>query len=203
MGTHSIAHERHNGWLEDRTAKRLEEICASLATMVNAKLQQGRAPIHPQDIPVHYDGDARGGALATHKGDYKFIPVCASSAAHARNDYPNRRSELWFDTVLAARQGRVNISRLDRDTQARLRQEAMSPTWSLHAGLEVVEKKDITRKRLGRSPDGMDALNLAYVRPIDVQAPSSAPAPDIASKGRRMGDDQMARGTRGRGLFGR
>lgn len=160
-GTHSIAHERHNGWLEDRSAKRLEEICASLATMVNAKLFPDKDPVRPQDIPVHYDGDGRGGALATHKGDYKFIPICASSAARKGNDYPNRRSGLWFDTVLAARQGRVNISRLDRDTQARLRQEAMSPTWRLDVGLEVVEKKDITRKRLGRSPDGMDALNLA------------------------------------------
>ena len=202
-GTHSIAHERHNGWLEDRTAKRLKEICASLARMVNAKSATGKAPVRPQDIPAHYDGNGRGGALATHKGDYKFIPVCASSAARKGNDYPNRRSELWFDTVLAARQGRVNISRLDRDTQARLRQEAMSPTWRLDAGLEVVEKKDITRKRLGRSPDGMDALNLAYVRPIDFQAPSSAPAPEVQHKGRRMSDEQMARGQRGRGLFGK
>ena len=202
-GTHSLAHERHNGWLEDRTAKRLKEICGSLAAQANARAPVGKAPVRPQDIPVHYDGDGRGGALATHKGDYKFIPVCASSAARAGNDYPNRRSELWFDTVLAARQGRVNISRLDRDTQARLRQEAMSPTWRLDAGLEVVEKKDITRKRLGRSPDGMDALNLAYIRPIDFQTPSSAPAPEVQREGWRMGGEDMARRQRGRGLFGR
>ena len=171
--------------------------------MVNVKSASGKAPVRPQDIPVQNDGDGRGGALATHKGDYKFIPICASSAARAGSDYPNRRSELWFDTVLAARQGRVNISRLDRDSQARLRQEAMSPRWSLQAGLEVVEKKDITRKRLGRSPDVMDALNLAYVRPIGFEAPSSAPAPQLKREGQRMGDEAMSSRTRGRGLFGR
>ena len=172
--------------------------------MVNARQPSGKAPVKPQDIPVHYDGDGRGGALESHKGDYMFIAVCASNNARAASDYPNRRSELWFGTVILARAGRVNFSRLPRETQNRLRQEAMAPKWTLDgAGRQEVERKHVTRKLLERSPDGMDAVNLAYVRPIDFQPPSSSPAPEALREGRRMGDDRMARGGRGRGLMGR
>jgi hypothetical protein len=39
----------------------------------------------------------------------------------------------------------------------------MAPTWKLDAeGRRVVEPKDKIKERLGRSPDGLDALNLAY-----------------------------------------
>jgi hypothetical protein len=203
-GTHSLAHERHNGWAEDQIAGRLKVLCAEMAALFNAKLQLGKAQVRPQDIPVHYDADGRGGALASHRGDYKFVPIHASSAARAAGKFPNRRSELWFGTVMLARSGQVNLSRLDRDSQNRLRQEAMSPRWKLDAaGRQVVEKKDETKRRLKKSPDGMDAVNLAYVRPGDFVAVSSASAPDVAPKGRRMGDEQMARGERGRNLFGR
>ena len=203
-GTHSVAHERHNGWLEDRIAGRLKVMCAELAAQATARQPSGKAPVRPQDIPVHYDGDGRGGALKSHRGDYNFIPVCASSNARAAGDYPNRRSELWFGTVILARAGRVNFARLPKETQARLRQEAMAPKWKLDgAGRQEVERKHVTRKLLKRSPDGMDAVNLAYVRPQDFHAPSSAPAPDVQRPGRHYGDSQMAARERGRGLFGK
>ncbi len=39
----------------------------------------------------------------------------------------------------------------------------MAPTWKLDSqGRRVVEPKQDTKKRLKRSPDDMDALNLAY-----------------------------------------
>jgi hypothetical protein len=144
-----------------------------------------------------------GGALASHKGDYKFVPIHASSNARSAGKYPNRRSELWFGTLILARAGMVNFLRLSLDVQARLRQEAMAPKWSLDAaGREAVEKKEVTKKLLKRSPDGMDSVNLAYVRPGDWQAPFSAPAPEVQSKGRYMGDEIMVRGGRKLGLFG-
>ena len=203
-GSHSVAHERHNGWLEDQTAGRLKVMCAELAARATAGQPSGKAPVRPQDIPVHYDGDGRGGSLATHKGDYKFVSIKASSDPRAAGKFPNRRSELWFAAVMLARAGLVNLSRLDRDTQNRLRQEAMSPRWKLDAaGRQVVEKKDETRRRLKKSPDGMDSVNLAYVRPQDFHAPSSAPAPDVQRPGRHYGDSQMAARERGRGLFGK
>jgi hypothetical protein len=39
----------------------------------------------------------------------------------------------------------------------------MAPTWKLDsAGRRVVERKDETKKAIGRSPDDADAMNLAY-----------------------------------------
>jgi hypothetical protein len=42
----------------------------------------------------------------------------------------------------------------------------MAPTWKIDAaGRRVVEPKDETRKKIGRSPDDADAMNLAYHDP--------------------------------------
>ncbi|HKV42544.1 MAG TPA: hypothetical protein VJX67_25305 [Blastocatellia bacterium] len=39
----------------------------------------------------------------------------------------------------------------------------MTPKWALDsAGRRVIEKKEVTKKRIKRSPDDADALNLAY-----------------------------------------
>ena len=176
-GKYSRHHERHNGWLEDRTAGRLKQLCSEWADRANDARPPQAAKIKPQDIPVHYDGDGRGGGLTTHKGDYKFIPICASSTAYETSRYPNRRSELWFNVALMTRKRLVNLSFLPADMRERLRRQAMAPTWSVNAqGCCVVEPKDKTKARLKHSPDGMDAVNLAYAPAVEFEAPSSAPA---------------------------
>ncbi|HJZ91433.1 MAG TPA: hypothetical protein VKE40_11210 [Gemmataceae bacterium] len=72
-------------------------------------------------------------------------------------------SRPWFVTSEWARRGRLDGSRLDAETRDKLRRRAMAPTWKLDAdGRRVVEPKDKIKTRLGRSPDGMDAMNLAY-----------------------------------------
>jgi hypothetical protein len=54
-----------------------------------------------------------------------------------------------------------------------LRLEAMSPTYKLDEhGRRVVEKKKDTKDRLGRSPDNMDALNLAYYEGVRKDMPT-------------------------------
>ncbi len=211
-GKYSFTHERHNGWLEDRTAGRLKEICADLAARVNALRPPQRSPVKPEDIPVRYDADGRGGALATHRGDFNFIPVRASSSALEALRYPNRRSELWFSTVRLAREGLVCLAYLDRDTLSRLRQQAMAPKWVVDsAGRQVVERKEETRKRLKYSPDGMDAVNLAYCGTLAWEPPTSMEgSPRTEADSRRVrfaeeepGDFREGRESRGRGLFGR
>lgn len=48
-------------------------------------------------------------------------------------------------------------------TLKRLKSQALAPKWKIDsAGRRVVEQKADTKKRLGRSPDDMDAFNLAY-----------------------------------------
>jgi hypothetical protein len=57
----------------------------------------------------------------------------------------------------------LSLARLDADTRRELRRQALAPTWEPdNRGRRVVEVKDKTKKRIKRSPDDMDALNLAY-----------------------------------------
>jgi hypothetical protein len=108
--------EQHNGWLEDRVAGRLKQLAREWAQQATAARSLQAAPVRPEEIAVKYDGDGRGGSLITHAGGFRFIPICASSNALDPSLYPNRRSELWFTTAKLARQGKLSLTRLDRDT---------------------------------------------------------------------------------------
>ena len=60
----------------------------------------------------------------------------------------------------------LDLTRLPFSVLASLKQQSMAPTWALNSsGQRVVEAKVETKKRLGRSPDGLDSMNLAYCTP--------------------------------------
>lgn len=150
----SLEHESHNGWDTAQTAGRLKEL---------ARQYGQRSGVDGRDIAVKVDDDGVGGGVIDQRDGYSFRPVNAGSSAVAEEDYPNRRSELWFVTAERAVDGRLDLSRLPRDVQAELRRQCMAPTWKLDShGRRVVEPKADTKKRIGRSPDDADALNLAY-----------------------------------------
>jgi hypothetical protein len=162
-GPVSLHHEAHNGWTTDRTAGRLKQLCREWAAKANEMRPKGSRPIRPEEIAVKIDDDGVGGGVIDQRGGFCFVAVSAASNARRPNDYPNKRSELWFSTAERAKRGMVSIARLPREVRHRLKQQAIAPTWNLNAaGQRVVEKKDDTKKKIGRSPDSMDAMNLAY-----------------------------------------
>jgi hypothetical protein len=67
----------------------------------------------------------------------------------------------------------VKVGALDRPTRARLRQQLLAPAWGYdeRTGRRVVESKDETKKKIGRSPDDADALLLAYLEGISIGPP--------------------------------
>lgn len=78
------------------------------------------------------------------------------SAANEPRSYPNRRSEAWFAFA-------DQIAHVDLDPDEQLCADLVSPKYSLDsAGRRVVEPKDRTKKRLGRSPDRADAVLMAF-----------------------------------------
>src|SRR5262249_5255951 len=95
---------------------------------------------------------------------FNVFAVDASSAFCNRPaDYKNKRSELWFQTAERARAGQLSLARLDKRTLDRLRQQALAPEYKINSqGQRELEPKDKMKERLKRSPDDMDALNLAY-----------------------------------------
>ena len=59
--------------------------------------------------------------------------------------------------------GGWNLSRLSAESQKLIQRQVMAPTWRLDSqGRRVVEAKAETKRRIGRSPDDADALNLAF-----------------------------------------
>jgi hypothetical protein len=54
----------------------------------------------------------------------------------------------------------------------------LAPAWDVDtAGRRAVEPKDVTKEKIGRSPDDADAVNLAYLETGDVSRGPPVPNP--------------------------
>jgi hypothetical protein len=81
----------------------------------------------------------------------------ASEKALDEEMYPNRRSESWFTFS-------ERLSDLDLDPDSQLAADLTAPRWKMDSrGRRVVEKKEETKKRIGRSPDRADAALMTLV----------------------------------------
>lgn len=81
----------------------------------------------------------------------------ASDKALDPDMYPNARSELWF-------RARDVIDTVDLDADEQLLADLTAPRYRTNSkGQLVVEAKDETKKRIGRSPDRADAVLMALV----------------------------------------
>jgi hypothetical protein len=153
-GPISLHHESANGWSTTETAGRLK----ALAQQWGPTAKQA-----PDQVLIKVDDDGVGGGVTDQAGDYRFVGCSGGARAFDSEGYPNRRSEVWFAVADRALDGRLSLVHLDEGTRRELRRQAMAPTWKLDSdGRRVVEPKDATKKRIKRSPDDMDALNLAY-----------------------------------------
>ena len=75
-------------------------------------------------------------------------------AANRPKRFPNRRSEQWFEAA-------AQMEDIDLDSDEQLAADLTAPRYSYDLKLrQVVEKKEETKKRLGRSPDRADAVLL-------------------------------------------
>jgi hypothetical protein len=90
----------------------------------------------------------------------QIIGVMVSERSSDPERFPLLRDELWWDIGRETSEaGEWDLSEMEDDTIADL----LAPKWKPDArGRVKVEPKDETRKRLGRSPDGGDALLLAF-----------------------------------------
>jgi hypothetical protein len=153
-GPVSLHHEAHNGWATTQTAGRLKELAREWGQY---------ASMTPQSVLIKVDDDGVGGGVVDQAEGFHFAPISAGSSAFEPEKYPNRRSELWFAVAERANEKQLDLSRIDPVIRNELRQQAMAPRWKQDSwGRRVVEKKDDTKRRIKRSPDGIDAMNLAY-----------------------------------------
>lgn len=166
-GTVSLYHQAVNGWDHFKIGARLLELARDWATWANGRRDPKASPIDPKTLAIKIDDDATGRAICTYlsTNGQRCVPVNAGGTPMRPDLYPNVRSELWFFAARKAAQGLLHLGRLDVATRQRIESQALAPQWWPDvAGRRVVEDKDTLRdpKRLGRSPDDMDAVNLAY-----------------------------------------
>jgi hypothetical protein len=164
----SIYHETSNTMDPARIALRIRSACHDLAMLANDHRRRGTwgaREIEPTEIPVAIDDDGTGNAVGSflRAEGYTVFQIGAGTSARDEERFPNKRSELWFHTAEKAKAGQVCLSLLDAADRARLQTQLLAPTWDLDAqGRRKVEKKDDTKKKLRRSPDEADALNLSH-----------------------------------------
>lgn len=148
-----LHHETHNGWSTAQTAGQLKLLAKKYC-------QPGE---DPRKVAIKIDDDGVGGGVVDAADGFDFQPVSGASRAQDQEGYPNRRSELWFTVAERADAALLDLSRLTPESLKLLRGQLMIPKYKVDSGgRRVVEPKDDTKKRIKRSPDDADALNLAF-----------------------------------------
>lgn len=187
-GPVSLYHQAVNGWAPTRVFGRLCDLAKEYAEWATKQWKDPAAtPYNPGEIAIQIDDDAEGRTISDFliKARYRAVPVNAGSTPCRPDLYANVRGELWFMAARKAAHKLLNLSRLDRASQQRIEMQAMAPEWWPDmAGRRIVESKDDLRKpeRLGRSPDDMDAVNLAYYEPggvVESRFVENEPAPRV------------------------
>jgi hypothetical protein len=164
----SYHHEEHNGWDGVQVASRLKELAREGMRDVTPDWDKAepewRERVARKATFVVDDTGGIGevyGLLA--RDGWNVIPINSSWTAHLDLEYGDIRSELWFNARGRAKRGELDLHRLPERVRAELRTQAMAQTWKVDGdGRRLCHPKDVIKKELKRSPDGLDALNLAY-----------------------------------------
>jgi hypothetical protein len=161
-GTHVVHLESrpHTSWPTRRVsyhaAERLRELCHRYGPP---------AGMRPQQVPCLVDDSGGyGSGVCDYPEGYTFVGVNSAESARDPGKYPNKRSELWFVTRLAADMGAFYLAVGEgRHLVDELRADLLSARFTPDKRNRlVVEGKQQVKDRLGRSPDLADSLNLAF-----------------------------------------
>lgn len=164
-GHTSVYHEARNGWDGFQVADWLREVATKYAAEATKRRPQTAKPIEWQNIVIKIDDDGFGGGVQDilSRWGATYVGIGAGTRSISGR-YPNKRSELWFQAADRAGAGMLSLGMLPKATLARMRQQALAVQYMIDAaGRRVVEPKDETKLKIGRSPDDLDSLNLSYL----------------------------------------
>lgn len=103
-----------------------------------------------------------------------------SPAEANKREYPNARSELWFEFA------EEWLPDLDLDDDEDLLSELCAPEYEMNSkGQRVVEPKAETKKRIGYSPDRADGVMVAFCRGVSAAHSAVAPSGPVTPGGSR------------------
>ncbi len=162
----ALEHKVGAGWEPSRVQGALIEMAKKWIGIYN----QNRPPEMPFldefAVPIRVDDANVGHAVVDYMKNegYDIRGINSGTVAKSQSKYVLMRDQLWFDVVDAAKAGQLDFSRLSQKSLVELKRQAMAVRWlPVPGGRRMIVKKEETRKVIGRSPDGMDALNLAFM----------------------------------------
>jgi hypothetical protein len=96
--------------------------------------------------------------------DCRVVPVNVGEASAKPERFPRLRSQIWWEIGRQLTEDRGwDLSALEDADRERLIAQLTAPKYTVDSSRRiVVEKKEETKKRIGRSPDNADALLLAF-----------------------------------------
>jgi hypothetical protein len=149
-------------------------IVAKLKVMVdfcvnifNRSQPAGKQWMDIRHIRINIDDDQTGRAICSfmRPDGYWLNPVSSaktptappgfmSNALPTKSEYPNIRSQLWFEGAQNAKEGHMILGGLPKAIRDQFRLQVASVSWKLNARAQnEVEPKQVTKDRIGRSPD--------------------------------------------------
>jgi hypothetical protein len=185
-GDYAILHETSNTMDPLAIENKLRQMVRFCVELFNKKLPEGSQPITHSNIKVQIDDDMVGRGVCSHlwPEGYWLVPInnaaktptaspgFVSTALPTNPLYPNIRSQLWFEVAERGKHGHVLLGGLPKDVRDKFRMQVASVQWKLNnRGQNEVESKQITKDRIGRSPDTADSILLCYFVPTGLSAP--------------------------------
>ena len=161
-----MEHRVGSGWDSVRSKHVLIETARKWVAVYNNHKPQGAPLATERQIPIRVDDANLGGGVVDNlKAEgYRVMGVNSGTMAKDIMKYPLMRDQLWFSVAEMAKKGELDFSRLPKKSLVDLKKQAMGVRWiPASKGRRQIVPKDETRKVIGRSPDGMDALNIAFL----------------------------------------
>lgn len=193
-GNYAVHFESKQGQNTMITVGRIVELAREWCEKANVmRKQAGLPPLYPQNIPINVDDDGVGAAVTDRLRELGMLvyPVNAQTPPSRPHRYPDKRSELWFDTRARARKGMLFLGLLPRRELDKLKLQFKAPMWKVNsAGQREVESKEQMAQRLeGKSPDGADGMQLAfYETEIAVAEFLDVPSPPLHHRFQQQGE---------------
>jgi len=121
--------------------------------------------VDAKQIRIKVDDSVMGGGVTDRLRELEFraIAVIAGENAIESDKYYRTYSELWFLARNVAKDGKLDLTRLDDESFRKLQTDLLAPHYKMQSDrLLRIESKDEVKKRIGRSPDYGDGFNLAF-----------------------------------------
>lgn len=164
-GDETVIRERRGAFAGRRWSIQTSDAEQAVTAVVEAIVESGATMVKVDEIGWGWGIVAAINSELRHKRiRCRAVGVNVSKKAWQPEKFKNQRSELWWMVRDLIKDQSIVLQGMD-EAETTIGQ-LCDPSWREIAGGKIlVEEKDETRKRLGRSPDDADALILAFARP--------------------------------------